>query len=224
MEQKPKKRTRLAGILICLAICVTGLTFLLTRSKPEPARTPDFTPLPEEGGETAGEALSGGEGPGAANPDTVVVDEDRVNVLLENREEEQPKADAGWTHYLLLGVDELKEGYSHRRSDAMLVLSVSDEKERVVLSSVPRDTLVYIEGKGFEKLTNAYAYGGASLTVQTFADNFDIEVENYITINFEAMMELVDLIGGVEIELTEKEASHMEEMYGLWGQESGRQT
>lgn len=232
-RRRAENRSRLLiGVLAVLAICMAGAVFLLTRSRPEPEQALDFSELPEEpdagrtemvltgsgdGGKS--DALSDAEGSGG-----ILLDTDKTDTLLESMEAEGPADDEGWTHYLLLGVDGLEEGYSRKRSDAMLVLSVSEEQNRVVLSSVPRDTLVYIEGKGFDKLTNAYAYGKAALTVQTFEENFEIAVENYVTVNFEAMMKLVDLIGGVEIELTEKEAAHMAEMYDMWGQKSGLQT
>jgi len=131
--------------------------------------------------------------------------------------------DEGWTHYLLLGVDGETDSYKGKRSDAMIVMSVNSGEGRLVLSSVPRDTLVYIEGKGFDKLTHAYAYGGAKLTVKTFEENFDIDIQNYFTINFKAMRDMVDLIGGLELTLTDAEAKHMGDYYAAWGLSGGTQ-
>ncbi|MBP3701021.1 MAG: LCP family protein, partial [Lachnospiraceae bacterium] len=97
------------------------------------------------------------------------------------------------------------------------------EEKRLVLSSIPRDTLVYVDGKGFDKLTHAYNYGGADLTVKVFADNFDISVENYFIVNFQSLPEIVDQIGGVTLTLTDAEAAHMGELYGAWGLSGGTQ-
>lgn len=105
----------------------------------------------------------------------------------------------------------------------MLVLSINETQRKVVLSSVPRDTMVYISGKGFDKLTHAHHYGGADLSVQTFEENFDIDLSGYVTVNFKAMTEIVDLLGGLTITLTEKEAAHMDSYYGAWGVKEGTQ-
>jgi LCP family protein required for cell wall assembly len=105
----------------------------------------------------------------------------------------------------------------------MIVLSVNKTEKRVVLSSVPRDTLVYIDGKGFDKLTHAYSYGGAALTVKTYEDNFDITIDSYITVNFASMEKIVDLLGGLTLTLTDAEAKHMGEYYAAWGLSGGTQ-
>ena len=210
-----KKVTVLIVLLIILAVLVAAAAFLLTRSKPEPETPLDFNrEVGDENEETAA-------------ADTPTVDEDAANSALDQLDGEsssQPTRDEGWSHYLLLGMDGETDSYTAKRSDAMIVLSVNQDEGRVVLSSVPRDTLVYIDGKnGFDKLTHAYAYGGADLTVQTFEQNFDIDIENYFTVNFAAMEEIVDLVGGVTITMTDAEAKHMGEYYAAWGLSGGTQ-
>ncbi len=214
-KRKNKKVTVLIVLLVILAVLIAVAAFLLTRSKPEPETPLDFNrEVEEEDGETAA-------------ADVPTVNQEAANAELEGLSQEsgsQPTRDEGWRHYLLLGVDGETDSYTAKRSDAMVVLSVSEDEGRVVLSSVPRDTLVYIDGKNsFDKLTHAYAYGGADLTVQTFEENFDIDIENYFTVNFAAMEEIVDLIGGVTITLTDAEAKHMGEYYAAWGLSGGTQ-
>ncbi len=212
-KKRNKKVTVLIVLLVILAALIAAAAFILTRSKPEPDTPIDFNrEVEDEGDETVG-------------ADTPTIDQGAVNVDLEQTDEESgPTQDEGWTHYLLLGVDGETDSYTAKRSDAMIVLSVNEEEGRVVLSSVPRDTLVYIDGRNsFDKLTHAYAYGGADLTVQTFEENFDIDITNYFTVNFAAMEEIVDLIGGITITLTDAEARHMGEYYAAWGLSGGTQ-
>lgn len=218
-ETKKKKKKKgnksvavLTVLLIILAILL-AIVFILTRSKPEEKVDPNFDITvddPEEEDETVGD-------------DAHTIDHERVTETLEADEEIVITKDEGWTHYLLLGVDGETNSYSSKRSDAMIVLSINDTEGRVVLSSVPRDTLVYIEGKGFDKLTHAYAYGGADLTVQAYEDNFDIDIENYFTINFAVMREMVDTLGGLQLTITDAEAKHMGDYYGAWGLKGGTQ-
>lgn len=216
-RRRKKKNKALTVLLVLLAVLVVLLglvAFILTRSKPEKDEGVDFDV-------TFG--TEAGEEDETVDPDAVELDPDAVNSTLDAVDSELTN-DEGWTHYLLLGVDGESAGYKGKRSDAMIVMSVNNDDGQVVLSSIPRDTLVYIDGKGFDKLTHAYAYGGAALTVQTFEENFDIDISGYITVNFNAMVEVVDLLGGLTLTLTDAEAKHMGDYYAAWGLSGGTQT
>lgn len=206
-------------LLVILAVLLGLAAWILTRSKPEKQVEPDFSiELEPETEETIDE-------------NAPELNSDRMDdSIVMGDTEEGLTQDDGWVHYLLLGIDIGEEEnadpstYENRRSDAMIVLSINETAEKVVLSSIPRDTLVYIEGRGkFDKLTHAYRYGKAPLTVQTFEDNFDIDISGYITVNFSAMVEIVDLLGGLTLTLTDKEAEHMGEQYAAWGLSGGTQ-
>lgn len=218
VTKKKKKQSKsvmiLTILLIILAVLIALAAFILTRSKPEEPVDPDFDITLED--ETEEETVL---------DDAPTIDENKAGetIDLEETEEDSYMKDEGWTHYLLLGVDGVTNSYKSKRSDAMIVLSVNSDEKRVVLSSVPRDTLVYIDGKGFDKLTHAYAYGGAALTVKAYEDNFDIDIESYITVNFAAMEEIVDLLGGLTLTLTDAEAKHMGDYYAAWGLSGGTQ-
>lgn len=103
---------------------------------------------------------------------------------------------------LLVGVDgeNLDKG---NRSDAMMILTIDSEKKDIRLTSIGRDTLVDIPGYSDEKLNHAYAYEGPSLLIQTIDKNFGIPIEKYITVSFKSFMDIVDEIGGVEVEIDE---------------------
>ncbi len=216
-KKKSKSVTILTVLLIILAVLIAVAAFILTRSKPEENITPDFD-INVEDTDEADETIP---------DDAPTIDESMADQTIdlddETEEEDTYVKDEGWTHYLLLGVDGVTNSYKSKRSDAMIVLSVNEDDKRVVLSSVPRDTLVYVDGKGFDKLTHAYAYGGAALTVKAYEDNFDIDIDSYITVNFAAMEEIVDLLGGLTLTLTDAEAKHMGDYYAAWGLSGGTQ-
>lgn len=220
-----KKRKKVSGsmitlvVLLCtLAVLIVAAVVVWNHTKPDPmsGQQPNFDETWEE---TETEDMLGEEETVDVNAPTI--NEDIMDETLPTVEDIQIPKDEGWVHYLLLGVD--GNSYKGVRSDAMIVCSIHRQDKRLVLSSIPRDTLVYVDGKGFDKLTHAYKYGGAELTMKTFSQNFDIDVENYFVVNFQSLPDIVDSVGGVVLTLTDKEAFHMGEQYAAWGLSGGTQ-
>jgi len=108
----------------------------------------------------------------------------------------------------ILGLDTRADNYIGR-SDMMLILHVNHLEEQMVFMSFMRDLRVFIEGHGYTKLGHAYAYGREALTLDTFEQNFGISTRDYITLNFEDLVEIVDIIGGLELEINTAEAKVM---------------
>lgn len=108
----------------------------------------------------------------------------------------------GISHVLLVGVDSISTDVA-TRSDAMMLLTLDNVHSNVKLTSFARDAYVNIPGIGYEKMTHAYAYGGAPLLLQTVENNFQIEVDRYIVIDFKSFIVLVNMLGGVEADLQE---------------------
>lgn len=107
------------------------------------------------------------------------------------------------TNIALFGVDaRAGEG---SRSDAMIILSVDPKRGKVKMSSLMRDAYVSIEDHGMTKLCHAYAYGGPELAIKTINQNFQMDITEYATVNFNQMADIVDAIGGVDLEVTEEE-------------------
>ncbi len=100
-------------------------------------------------------------------------------------------------------------GIDTDRSDMNLIVSIDQDNNRVCLTSVLRDSKGPIEGHDPQKINAAYKYGGATLAIKTLNQNFHLNIANYITVNFESLLEIVDYFGGVEIELTEDEAAYI---------------
>lgn len=101
---------------------------------------------------------------------------------------------------LLLGVDDGEAESNAKRSDTMILASINPESGAINLLSIPRDTQVVIPGKkGFDKITHAYFYGGPQLAVRTVENFLDIPVNYYVTIDWKAFIEVIDILGGVDL-------------------------
>lgn len=120
---------------------------------------------------------------------------------------------AGVKTIALFGVDS-RDGENEGRSDAVMVMAVDSRSHKLKMASFMRDSNVYIEGYGYDKLTHAYAYGGPELAVRTLNQNFQLDIKDYITVNFYDMTSIVDAFGGVELELTGDEM--LEVNRNLW--------
>ncbi|MFN6834042.1 LCP family protein [Enterococcus hirae] len=102
---------------------------------------------------------------------------------------------------LLLGTDSGDLGRSDQgRSDTMIVATVNPDKETTTLVSIPRDTLTDIIGYGKkDKINHAYAYGGVPMAIATTENLLDISIDYYAQINLKGIKELIDFIGGVDV-------------------------
>lgn len=103
---------------------------------------------------------------------------------------------------LLMGIDDGDNEYPNapKRSDTMIVASINKESGKINLLSIPRDTRVAIQGhKGYEKITHAFFYGGSSLAVETVEQLLHIPIHQYVVIDWQAFIEIVDILGGVDL-------------------------
>lgn len=112
---------------------------------------------------------------------------------------------------LLIGLDGTNDKFP-KRSDTMIILTIDKLNKSLKLTSLARDTLVKIPGRGEEKLTHAYAYGQEELLMQTINENFDLDIKDYAVVNFKSFIDIVDIIGGVDINVNEKEIYHLNEV------------
>lgn len=106
---------------------------------------------------------------------------------------------------LLLGLDALNEG--QQRSDAIMIASVG--YDGLKLSSLMRDVMVEIPGQGRHKLNSAHALGGPELTMRVINETFQLNITNYIAVDFRTLVDLVDAVGGVDVEIEEKELAQL---------------
>ena len=111
----------------------------------------------------------------------------------------------GLVNILLIGQDR-REGEGRQRSDAMILCSFNPETNKLSMISFLRDLYVQIPGYEDNRLNAAYAYGGFELLKETLELNFGISVDGCLESDFEGFEKIIDTVGGVDIELTAKEA------------------
>ncbi len=107
------------------------------------------------------------------------------------------------TNIALFGVDSRNGEAS--RSDAIMILSVDNKHKKIKLASILRDSYVEVPDNGMTKINHAYAYGGPELAIRTINENFGLDIMDYVTVNFDQLANVIDAIGGVDIELSEEE-------------------
>ncbi len=105
---------------------------------------------------------------------------------------------------MLFGTDN-----SEALSDTMILLSIDSRHQKIKMTSFLRDTYVAIPTVGAHKLNYAYAVGGAPLSIQTIEQNYGVKIDKYAMVTFSAFKEIVDILGGVEIELSADEIGYI---------------
>jgi len=135
----------------------------------------------------------------------VDLDEDDLNVSAE-----VDKSLADYRNIAIFGIDSREDTYSKgNRSDCIIIASINNKTKEVKLVSVYRDTYVKIEGHGLDKITHAYSYGEAPLAIKTLNTNLDLNIKEFVTVNFDAVKEIVDDVGGITMPITSEEVSHI---------------
>lgn len=126
---------------------------------------------------------------------------------------------------LLIGTD-ARYADQNSRSDSMIIVSINEETKKIIMTSVMRDIYCTVPGVGDTRINQAYAYGGASLLLDTVESNFGISIDDYAVINFYGFMDAVDAIGGVEIEVSAAEIkvmnSYIKELNSLLNLDSAK--
>lgn len=149
--------------------------------------------------------------------------DDEETMLLENEELQpiyhQEPINEEVINVLIIGTD-TRSSRSWGRSDTMILLSYNIKQNTASLISFMRDVWVPIEGHSYNRLNAAYAFGGPGLTINTINNVFDLDIQNYVTVNFEGMAKLIDEIGGVRVPITDIEAAYYNRQYG-WHISSG---
>ena len=132
---------------------------------------------------------------------------DDSNLGITTPVEEEPAESKTITNIALFGTDQRYDENS--RSDAIMILTLDGKHKKIKLTSIMRDSYVHIDGYGMDKINHAYFYGGPTLAVRTINENFGLDIRNYATVNFNQLMEIVDAIGGVDIEIKDYELNNI---------------
>jgi LCP family protein required for cell wall assembly len=118
------------------------------------------------------------------------------------------KTENGIINMLLICTDGIP-GEKYSGYDAMMILTIDGKNKSLKLTSLVRDTYVNIPGHGKQKLTHAYVYGQENLLIETLEKNFELDIQNYAAVDFYSFIDIVDTLGGVEVEVQQNEINEM---------------
>ena len=125
----------------------------------------------------------------------------------------------------LFGIDSRDSSFGKgNRSDCIIIASINNKTKEVKLISVYRDTYVNIEGHGLDKITHAYSYGEAPLALKTLNENFDLNITEFVTVNFDAVAEAVNALGGITINVEPEEVNYINQYINETSEVTGLDT
>lgn len=107
----------------------------------------------------------------------------------------------------LFGVDAVDGDVG--RSDSIMIATIDTVHKKLKLTSIMRDSYVAIDGHGNDKINHAYAFGGPQLAIKTLNENFDLNIENFASVNFETLPKIIDKIGGIELDIDADELEYI---------------
>ena len=142
---------------------------------------------------------------GIVDADDVDPNADEVQIAREDQKNKDV------INVLLVGSDSRDPNAELGRSDTMILASFNKAEGKATALSFLRDSLVEIDGHGQSKLGHTFAYGGVGLTINTINQQFGLDVQDYVIINFENLVEIIDQLGGIQVMLTEEEAAYYRE-------------
>lgn len=136
------------------------------------------------------------------------LDEDKLNINIDAKTQELLD---GYTNIALFGIDNRSTGkYESGNSDCIMIASINNDTKEVRLISVYRDSFLAVDDDdNLRKLNAAYAKGGPTGAVAALNKNLDLDIKEYVAVDFNAVMEVVDALGGIELDINSKEAETM---------------
>ena len=142
------------------------------------------------------------------------VDAEHLGINITEIAKESIEKQQGYTSIALFGVDNLYNGHAESgNSDVIMIASINNDTKDVKLVSVYRDTFLDTEPLSAEnslhKCNRAYHVGGAEQAIQMLNKSLDLDIHNYITVDFKAVTDVVNLLGGVEVDLTSSEVFYV---------------
>ena len=119
------------------------------------------------------------------------------------------KKDPNIENILVIGTDSRDVTRERGRSDAMIVVSYNKKTGAIKMISILRDSLVPIEGRGWNRINAAYSFDGVGLAVNTVNQLFDLDIQRFVVVDFNGVTDFIDKAGGVTISLTQKEVDYL---------------
>ena len=138
------------------------------------------------------------------------MDQEEIDLNAVSIDEAVADELSNYRNIALFGIDSREDDYGRgNRSDCIIIASINKKTNDVKLVSVYRDTYLLLTGRSLDKVTHAYSYGGPELAVSTLNANLDLNIEEYVTVNFDAVVDAVDALGGITLEITSDEVKYI---------------
>ena len=138
------------------------------------------------------------------------MDQEEINLNAISIDEAVADELSEYRNIALFGIDSREDDYGRgNRSDCIIIASINKKTNDVRLVSVYRDTYLLLTGRSFDKVTHASSYGGAELAVSTLNANLDLNIQEYVTVNFDAVVDAVDALGGITMPITSDEVKYI---------------
>lgn len=138
--------------------------------------------------------------------DKITINDEVVETMANNDKTEEK----GYRNIALFGVDardgELGKG---TRSDTIIIASINQDTQEIKLISVFRDTYLNLSNDSYNKCNAAYAQGGPEQAISMLNANLDLDITDYVTVGFAGLIDAINALGGVDMEVTEAEISHL---------------
>lgn len=154
--------------------------------------------------------------------DTEVIDTSHESIGID---ENVAESLSGYRNIALLGIDTRADDYGvGNRSDCIMIASLNEKTNEVKLMSVYRDTYVYVMENGqkrLDKITHAYSYGGAQNALKSLNEALDLNITEYVTVNFDAVIAAVDALGGITINIESDEIGYVNDYIDATAKSSG---
>ena len=132
---------------------------------------------------------------------------------------------SGYRNVAIFGIDSRSDNYGKgNRSDCIIIASINNSTHDIKLISVYRDTYMQIEGHGLDKVTHAYSYGGAELAIKTLNENLDLNIKEFVTVNFDAVSDAVDALGGINMPITSAEVKYINDYIAETSRVTGKKS
>ena len=156
--------------------------------------------------------------------DTQEIKADDLIINQEVKQNKEIDLGEGYTNVALFGVDSrdgnLGEG---NRTDCIIIASLNNETKEIKMVSVYRDTLLDLSEGTYQKCNAAYSYGGPVMAINMLNMNLDLDIEDYVTVDFGAIADAIDLLGGVEIDVKEEEVQYLNKYLSETAHSAGKE-
>jgi LCP family protein required for cell wall assembly len=137
---------------------------------------------------------------------TVKLDQSNSNLGINKETLNDPKkSEKNFINILIMGIDAMVEVNNAYSADTIMIATIDKAHKKLKLTSVMRDSLVDVEGVGDTKLKYAYSYGGPSLLIKTINQNFNMNIQDYVKVDFYEVEKIIDYLGGVQINVEPEE-------------------